>query len=42
LADRRKQAKLQWLHDPGEANEDNLSDVQRELVEISGIRKMNI
>jgi hypothetical protein len=28
LADRRKQAKLQWLHDPGKGNEDNLSDVR--------------
>jgi hypothetical protein len=26
LVDRRKQAKLQWLQDPSEANEDNLSD----------------
>jgi hypothetical protein len=31
LADRRKQAKLQWLQDPSEANEDNLSDVRREV-----------
>jgi uncharacterized FlaG/YvyC family protein len=30
LVDRRKQAKLQWLQDPSEANEDNLSDVMRE------------
>jgi hypothetical protein len=30
LVDRRKQAKLRWLHDPREANEDNLSDVRRE------------
>jgi hypothetical protein len=30
LVDRRKQAKLQWLQDPSEANEDNLSDVRRE------------
>jgi hypothetical protein len=30
LFDRRKQAKLQWLQDPSEANEDNLSDVRRE------------
>jgi hypothetical protein len=28
--DRSKQAKLQWLKDPSEANEDNLSDVRRE------------
>jgi hypothetical protein len=27
---RRKQAKIQWLQDPSEANEDNLSDVRRE------------
>jgi hypothetical protein len=30
LAVRRKQAKLQWLQDPSEVNEDNLSDVRRE------------
>jgi hypothetical protein len=27
---RRKQAKLQWLQDQRDANEDNLSDVRRE------------
>jgi hypothetical protein len=30
LVDRRKQAKLQWLQDPSDANEGNLSDVRRE------------
>jgi hypothetical protein len=30
LFDRRKQAKLQWLQDTSEANEDNLSDGRRE------------
>jgi hypothetical protein len=30
LVDPRKQAKLQWLLDPSEANEDNLSDIRRE------------
>jgi hypothetical protein len=30
LIDRRKQAKLQWLQDPSEVNEDNLSNVSRE------------
>jgi hypothetical protein len=30
LVDQRKQAKLQWLRDPSEANEDNLSDIRRE------------
>jgi hypothetical protein len=30
LADQRKQAKLQWLQNPSEASEDNLSDVRRE------------
>jgi glycine betaine/choline ABC-type transport system substrate-binding protein len=30
LVDQRKQAKLQWLQDPSEANEDNLSDIRRE------------
>jgi hypothetical protein len=31
LVDRRKQVKLQWLQDPTEANEDNLSNVSREV-----------
>jgi hypothetical protein len=31
LVDRRKLAKLQWLQDPSEANEDNMSDVRREV-----------
>jgi hypothetical protein len=30
LVDRRKQAKLQWLPEPSEANEGNLSDIRRE------------
>jgi hypothetical protein len=30
LVERRKQAKLRWLHGQSEANEDNLSDVRRE------------
>jgi hypothetical protein len=30
FADRRKQAKLQWLQDPSEANESNLSNVRQE------------
>jgi hypothetical protein len=30
LSDRRKQGKLEWLQDPREANEDDLSDVRRE------------
>jgi hypothetical protein len=30
FVDRRKQAELQWLQDPSEANEDNLSDVKRD------------
>jgi hypothetical protein len=30
LVDRRKQAELQWLQDPSEANEDNLIDVRQE------------
>jgi hypothetical protein len=32
LVDRRKQAKLQWLQDPSEANEDNLSYERREAI----------
>jgi hypothetical protein len=42
LVDRRKQAKLEWLQDPSEANEDNVIDVRRKLVDISGTRKGNI
>jgi hypothetical protein len=30
LSDQRKQAKLQWLQDPGELNGDNLNNVRRE------------
>jgi hypothetical protein len=30
LLDKRKQAKLQWLHDPSEINEVNLNNVRRE------------
>jgi hypothetical protein len=30
LLDGRKHAKLQWLQDPGEVNEDNLSNVRQE------------
>jgi DNA repair ATPase RecN len=30
LVDLRKEAKLQWLQDPSEGNEDNLSDVRQE------------
>jgi hypothetical protein len=30
LVDRRKRAKLQWLQDPSEVNEDNVSNVRRE------------
>jgi hypothetical protein len=30
LLDQRKQAKLQWLQDPSEINEDNLNNVRRE------------
>jgi hypothetical protein len=29
LVDRRKQAKLQWLQDPSEVNEDDVSDVRQ-------------
>jgi hypothetical protein len=32
LVGRRKQAKLQGLQDPNEANEDNLSDVRQEAI----------
>jgi hypothetical protein len=30
LLDQRKEAKLQWLQDPNEINEDNLNNVRRE------------
>jgi hypothetical protein len=30
LLDQRKEAKLQWLHDPSEINGDNLNNVRRE------------
>jgi hypothetical protein len=30
LLDQRKEAKLQWLQDPGEINGDNLNNVRRE------------
>jgi hypothetical protein len=30
LLDQKKQAKLQWLHDPSEINGDNLNNVRRE------------
>jgi hypothetical protein len=39
LVERRKQAKLQWLQDPSEANEDNLSDVRREASRHFGKKK---
>jgi hypothetical protein len=41
LVDRTKQAELQWLQDPSEANEGNLSDVRREASRHSGTRKRN-
>jgi hypothetical protein len=39
LVNRKKQAKLKWLQDPSEVNKDNLSNVRREAVDISGTRK---
>jgi hypothetical protein len=30
VLDQRKQAKMQWLQDPGETNRDNLNDVRHE------------
>jgi hypothetical protein len=41
VVDGSKQAKLQWLQDPSEANEDNLLDVRREAIDTSGTRKWN-
>jgi hypothetical protein len=42
LFDRRKQAKPQWLQDPSEVNEDNLSDVRREASRQFRKRRGNI
>jgi hypothetical protein len=39
LVDQRKQAKLQWLQDPTEVNEDNLRSVQQEAGRHFGIKK---
>jgi hypothetical protein len=30
LLDKRKQAKLKWLHDPSKVNGDNLKNIRRE------------
>jgi hypothetical protein len=40
--DKRKQAKLQWLQNPNQSNGDNLHNVRRELVNISGTKRRNI
>jgi hypothetical protein len=42
LVDQSKQAKLQWLQDPGEENEGNLSDIRREASRHFRITKENI
>jgi DNA repair ATPase RecN len=42
LVDRRKQAELQWLQDPSEVNEDNLSNVMREANKHFRNKKGNI
>jgi hypothetical protein len=39
LVDRRKQAKLQWLQDPSETNEDNLSNVRQKTSTHLGNKK---
>jgi hypothetical protein len=36
LSDRRKQAKLRWLQDTNEVNEDNVSSEGEQLIDISG------
>jgi hypothetical protein len=40
LLDQRKQAKLQWLHDPSEINWVNLNNIRLEA--ISGVKRGNI
>ena len=30
VLDQRRQAKMQWIHDPGQSNVDNLNNVRRE------------
>jgi hypothetical protein len=42
LVNPRKLAKLQWLQDPSEVNEDNLSNVRREASRDFRTRKGNI
>jgi hypothetical protein len=42
LVDQRKQAKLQWLQNPSEANGDNVSDVRQEASRHFRKRKGNI
>jgi hypothetical protein len=42
LIERRKQAKLQWLQNPSQVNGDNMDNVRREAIEISGPKKGNI
>jgi hypothetical protein len=39
LLDQRKQAKLQWLQDPSEINDDNLNNVRREASRYSRNKK---
>jgi hypothetical protein len=40
LVDQRKQDKLQWLRDPSEENEDNLSKVRQEGSRLFRNKKM--
>jgi hypothetical protein len=42
LDDQRKRAKLQWLQDPSEVNEDDLSNVRREASKETETSKGNI
>jgi hypothetical protein len=42
LIDQQKQAKLQWLQNPSQINEDNLKNLRRETSRTFRIRKQNI
>ena len=40
--DQRKQAKMQWIHDPSLSNVDNLNNVDVMLADISGTKRRHI
>jgi len=40
--DQRKQAKMQWIHDPSQSNVDNLNNVRCDVADISGTKRRHI